>query len=134
MKEFASKIDTWLMSVIVVTVLVSMGAAILSLMIGGLIGCLSALLIAVVGAVLPVWLLLSTKYVVNNESLIVRSGPFSWLIPVGVISSVQETQNSLSSPALSLDRLRISYGESKSIMVSPKDKRQFRAAIGHPES
>lgn len=131
MEEFSSKIDTWLLIVLVVTIVVSVGAAFLSLSKGGVTGYLSAFVVASLGAVLPAWLLLSTKYTIVDEELFVRSGPLSWSIPMASISSVQDTRNSRSSPALSLDRLRINYDNGKSIMVSPKDKKKFRAAIGH---
>jgi hypothetical protein len=43
---------------------------------------------------------------------------------------VEETRNPLSSPALSLDRLKITYGNGKRIMISPADKIGFLKAIG----
>ncbi len=133
MKEFTSKIDTWLLGVIVAVILVSVVTVFLVMKKGGTIGYLSAIFMAVVGAALPVWLLLSTKYIVTGEALIIRSGPFSQSVLLASISSVQNTRSPRSSPALSLDRLRISYANGKSIMVSPKNKRKFRAAIGYPE-
>ena len=48
---------------------------------------------------------------------------------VADIIDVTETRNPLSSPALSLDRLRIRYGADKHIMVSPDDKTGFLDAI-----
>jgi len=77
--------------------------------------------------------LLSTKYVVADDELIIHSGPRLWRIPLAEISSVDNTNNSRSSPALSLDRLHIRYSNGKSVMISPKDKRRFRAAIGQAE-
>ena len=40
-------------------------------------------------------------------------------------ANIRPTRNPLSSPALSLDRLRIDYGSGRSIMVSPEDKDKF---------
>ena len=37
---------------------------------------------------LPVWLALSTSYVVGAQQLKVRSGPFRWSIPLAEINSV----------------------------------------------
>jgi hypothetical protein len=41
------------------------------------------------------------------------------------IRTVTPTRNPLSSPALSLDRLRIDYGRGRRIMVSPRDPGAF---------
>lgn len=75
------------------------------------------------------WLVLATYYTVDGNTLLIHSGPFSWQIRISEISSVTDTHNPLSSPALSLDRLKICYGD-KQIMISPKDKAGFRRAIG----
>ena len=130
MEKFTSKIDMWLLVILLVTIVVSMVSGFLLIKESGIQGYLSGLILIVIGAVLPMWLLLGTKYTVTNEDLIVRAGPMLWKIPIASISSVRETRNSRSSPALSLDRLRLNYGNGKSIMVSPKDKNRFRSAIG----
>jgi len=57
--------------------------------------------------------------------LLVRSGPFRWRVPIADIVRITPTTNALSSPALSLDRLRIEYGRGSAIMISPRDKDQF---------
>ncbi|MDO9478112.1 MAG: PH domain-containing protein [Pseudohongiella sp.] len=54
-----------------------------------------------------------------------KSGPFKWRVPIKQITSITPTSSPLSSPALSLDRLRIDYGRGESIMISPKNKEQF---------
>ncbi|MDX1605745.1 MAG: PH domain-containing protein [Candidatus Competibacterales bacterium] len=90
-----------------------------------------AMLILATGLVLfaavafPVWLLRSTYYRFDEDHLHIRSGPFRWNVPFQQIQGVEPTRNPLSSPALSLDRLRIDYGRGRSIMVSPQDKRRF---------
>jgi hypothetical protein len=63
-------------------------------------------------------------------SLLIRCGPFRWTVPIDSITAVEETRNPLSSPALSLDRLRIRYGKQRQVMVSPADKAGFMKAIG----
>ena len=75
-------------------------------------------------------LLIGTHYTVDGNMLRVVSGPFRWKVPIDQIRSVQATRNPLSSPALSLDRLRIEYGKRRRIMVSPADKAGFLKAIG----
>jgi hypothetical protein len=77
----------------------------------------------------PVWICTTTRYDLSRQSLIVRSGPFRWSIPLADIKSVTPTRNPLSSPALSLDRLRIEYGQGRAIMISPSDKGAFVRAL-----
>lgn len=71
-----------------------------------------------------------TSYTIDRRVLTVRSGPFRWKVPLDEIESVEATRSPLSSPALSLDRLRVRYGKRRSILVSPADKERFLQAIG----
>ncbi len=79
---------------------------------------------------LPIWLLWSTRYIVTDDLLAVRSGPFFWNIPREDIHSLAPSRSPLSSPALSLERIEISYGDDKVLLVSPDDRRGFAAALG----
>ncbi len=124
---FRSKVDTWLWGVILFTVGISAYAGGLCVLEGE---WLAALLIGLFGPVVPLWLLFSTRYIVADNRLRVRAGPFSWVIPLDEITSVQPSRNPLSSPALSLDRLVIRYGRGHSLMVSPREKDAFLRAIG----
>ena len=74
-------------------------------------------------------MLIGTHYTVDGNILRIRCGPFRWQVLVDAIESVEPTRNPLSSPALSLDRLRIQYGKRR-IFVSPADKAGFLKAIG----
>jgi len=78
---------------------------------------------------LPLWLLASTYYRIDAAALIVRSGPFRWTVPLSEIRSVRPSRSLLSSPALSLDRIRIDYGRGRSLMVSPSDRDGFLRAL-----
>jgi hypothetical protein len=69
-------------------------------------------------------ILRSTYYLIDGGTLIIRSSAFRWRVPIAEIRSITPTRSALSSPALSLDRLRIEYG-GKAIMVSPEDPRRF---------
>jgi Bacterial PH domain len=66
----------------------------------------------------------STYYLIDGNTLIIRSSFITWRVPIAAIRSITPTRSALSSPALSLDRLRIDYG-GKWILVSPEDKRRF---------
>ena len=74
------------------------------------------------------WPLWSTRYVVDNGVLTIKSLWLSWQIPLSTIRSIQPTEHSIIAPALSLKRLRIDYtedGVQKFILVSPKDQAAF---------
>lgn len=77
----------------------------------------------------PVW---STQYRIEAEQLVVSSMFLTWEIPLSTIQKISPSNNSVSSPALSLDRLRIDYqkeGKAKFILISPKDKQAFTQAL-----
>lgn len=122
---FASKVDGWLLVVL-------LGSALACLFVAGSIILAQmpgpwwiATTLFLLGCVLPTWLLVATSYVLTATTLDVRSGPFKWRIPIADVKSISPTRNSLSSPALSLDRLRIEYGDGRWIMVSPLEKDRF---------
>ncbi|WP_417346948.1 PH domain-containing protein [Ferrimonas sp.] len=125
---FRSKIDTWLLVVLLLGIAGSLYGAVEAVRIDA--GWVTACVLIITAGMLA-WLLVSTKYVVSDEMLRVQAGPFSWQIDIVSIRSVRETRSPVSSPALSLDRLEISYGSGQTIMVSPKEKARFLKAIGH---
>lgn len=134
MQVFKSKVDLWLLIVMDISIFVSLGAAFFVVNQGGTVNYAVGFFLAVVGAGLPVWLLMTTQYIVSDGALIIKSGPFKTVVPLDSIAAVSDTRNPLSSPALSLDRLQIVYQGRKRVMVSPIDKEQFRAAISRPVS
>ncbi len=80
----------------------------------------------------PLHTLWSTRYVLENGVLSIKSLWLSWQIPLSAIQSIQPTDHSIIAPALSLKRLRIDYredGVQKFVLVSPTDPTAFRQAI-----
>ena len=78
------------------------------------------------------WPLWSTRYVVDNGILTIKSLWLSWKIPLSEIQSIQPTDHSIIAPALSLKRLRIDYtedGVQKFVLVSPKNQTAFMQAL-----
>ncbi len=60
--------------------------------------------------IVVIWFpIFSTYYVVENSTLVIKSLVFRWKINIDDIIQIEPTHNPLSSPALSLDRLKISY-------------------------
>ena len=131
-QEFASKIDIWLLLVLMVTMVVSFfgGVSILRSQ-KNIIGYVSAIFLISVCTIMPLWLLIDTNYTVQEDRLTIKSGPRIWLIPLSSITAIEETNESWSSPALSLDRLKIHYNNGQVVMISPKDKQGFLKAVGY---
>jgi hypothetical protein len=124
-RTYSSKIDGFV-------VLAFCGLALaFSLAVGGALtlpttGRLLALVIfGPLGAGLPLWTLLGTRYTIDGTLLFVRSGPSRWTIPIRDIRSITPTRALTSSPALSLDRLRIEYSDGRVLLVSPREKETF---------
>lgn len=125
--RFGSKIDVWFgVSVITLAIMVLKAAYLIILQ---PYGVFEASVLVVLGVVLPVWVLLSTKYDVVNENLWIHSGPFRWKILTLSISDITFSRSWTASPALSLDRIVIKYDGGKSVMVSPKERTDFLIAI-----
>lgn len=118
MKVFKSKIDWWFGLVLVYPIFVS----IKSLLEGEWIGLLG------LGVVVGLILVFSktTRYIINENQLIVKS---TWIvnerIEISKIKKIEKSNSILSSPALSLERLRIRYNKFDEILISPKEKKEF---------
>ena len=123
---YPSKRDAWIVLVLWVAVL-GMAAAAVGIWFDeaplGFRAGMSALLATTGGFTL--WVLYSTSYTFDKDELIVRSGPFRWKVPLDSIHEAFPTRNPLSSPACSLDRIRIRYGRRWGIMISPENKSAF---------
>lgn len=122
---YRSKVDIWLFVVLAFAALAALYSAAQTMAAGTTGSILVALLVAVVGVGLPLWLLFSTRYTLEATYLLAQSGPFKWVVPLADIKSITPSNNPLSSPALSLDRLRIDYGKGRMLLISPRDKEQF---------
>ena len=78
------------------------------------------------------WPVFNTKYTIKAGQLTIRCLFLRWSIPLSDIQKVSVTNNSVASPALSLDRLKIDYlkdGKAKFILVAPRNKAKFCEAI-----
>ena len=126
-KVYRSKVDKWLLGILIAAMIVGIFGAVTAV---AAVGWQAwwAIFPLLLGTGLPAWILTTTYYTLDDVELIVRSGPLKWRVPIAEIRSITETNNPLSSPALSLDRLRIEYG-GRSIMISPEAKDEFLADI-----
>lgn len=68
----------------------------------------------------------TTHYIIADKNLIIKNGfMVTKSISIDTIRKISETNNPLSSPANSLDRLEIKYSSKDAILISPKNKDKF---------
>lgn len=136
-KLHASKVDNWLlMAVVSCAILVLLAATMLALR--GL--ALLALLLFLLGAVVPMWVVMATRYHIIDDELRVRAGPFRWRIPLHQVITVTPCHNNVLAPAMSRSRLKLVYwaGVKQSdvkptefeLYISPEDRYQFIFDLG----
>ena len=126
-ERFVSKRDAWLVAVLWAASLLDLGVATwLLLGLRGAPAVVAPLLVA--AGLFQLHVLYATDYTLDGDALRIRASFFRWRVPLAAIASVEPTRNPLSSPACSLDRLRMRYG-AKQIMISPLDKPGFLRAL-----
>lgn len=129
-RAFASAVDPWLGALLLLIV-----AMVPALLIGawtvaeddpgaaaGLAASAAFIAAVFAGLVWPV------RYTCTSHTLVVRSGALRHHVPYREITRVVPSRALWSSPALSLDRLRIEYG-SRWLLISPTDRSDFLAEL-----
>jgi hypothetical protein len=126
---YPSKVDWWLAIILVAGPLASLGGFASALSNGS--GVAVAGLGVAVFAAIYLGLVFPMRYGIDDTHVIVRHGLIRQRIPLRDITQVYETRSPLSSPALSLDRIRIVFGTGmfKSAMISPAAKQEFLAEL-----
>lgn len=122
---FRSKMDAWLVVLLLAAAALSLAAVASVLMSRAPNRWLVAVASLTLGAALPLWVLLQTRYRMSESQLYVRSGPFTWNIAIGDIRGISSSRDAVASPALSLDRLRIDYGRDRFVLISPEESARF---------
>ncbi|WP_157805735.1 PH domain-containing protein [Bacillus sp. mrc49] len=74
---------------------------------------------------LLLWIWFTTYYVIEEKTLLVRSAFIRKTISINDIKAFDRSFNPLSSPALSLDRIKIYYGQHQYILISPLHRETF---------
>jgi Bacterial PH domain len=122
---YPSKVDWWLAVVLaaapVLCVTVTVATFVEGEGVAVALGSSAFLALIYLGLVFPM------RYGITDDALVVRHGLVRQRIALRDIVEVYPTRNPLSSPALSLDRLYIRFGEGffKAAMISPADKPAF---------
>jgi len=118
MKVFKSKIDWWFGLLLVYPIFMSVK----SMLLGEWVGLLGLSIVVV----LILFFSKTTRYIIIDNQLIVMS---TWVvyerIDIFKITKIEKTNSILSSPALSLDRIRIRYNKYDEVLISPKVKKEF---------
>lgn len=131
-RAFPSKTDAWLSATLrLATVLLGGGAVAIVLLGGGTTGprvVLAFVLAAAAGVIL--WSLRGTRYVLEDDRLTIEAGPLRWRVALAAIREIRPCHSLISAPALSSDRLLLTYGEpERQIQISPLSGAEFIAAI-----
>lgn len=116
---FKSKIDLWMGAIFALLPIIMISAVIEEPSVMTIV--ITILLIGMLVAIL-----FGTKYVIEGEDLIIYGGLYKKKIAINQITSLRPTKNPLSAPALSLDRIEITFNPAMRLaLVSPKDKETF---------
>jgi hypothetical protein len=133
--DFPSKRDAWIVTVIwfSITLQILAVAPLMFFLEGPL--AIRIAFVAVLSAMgaFSLWITYGTGYTVTATEIRARSGPVRYRVPLANIESITPSGDPRSSPAVSLDRLRIAHrdadGRERALLVSPADKAGFLAAI-----
>lgn len=125
METFRSKVDGLFVAAAGVVVAASAAAAFGAAATG--MGVLPAL-VAAPGVALVFWIWRSTRYIVDDTSLLVRCGFGKSTVPLSDIVAMRRTSSVLAAPALSLDRVEVQHTGGR-IVISPAERERFVAAV-----
>ena len=90
---------------------------------------LLAIAIVVLIIILIVYMFVTTHYTINGDILEIKCGfTFKETVDIKTIKSISETNTILSAPATSIDRIEIQYGKFDSVVISPKQKLEFKSS------
>ncbi len=124
---YPSKVDWWLAPILCVPPMAAVAVCVAFALSGDTTGLLVGLAMVLVVSAIYFGLVFPMRYGINDTHLLVRFGICRQRVPLPDISEVRPTRNPLSSPALSLDRLHVRFGDSlfKAVMISPADRSRF---------
>ncbi|MCG2461739.1 PH domain-containing protein [Flavobacteriaceae bacterium F89] len=123
MTRYNSKIG-WGLATIIALVIIGTSIALV------LDGIWSGFIISVLVFGFVAHMFATTYYTVNGGDLNIRSGfIYNKTIAIHGITEIAESNNPLSAPATSLDRLEIRFNKGGSVLISPKEKDKFIAHL-----
>ena len=131
-KKFHSKIDIWLLVLLLVAIALPLLILIFVSFYEPTAISIPALITIAMVFVLIVYMYVSVRYIVDfsSKTLFITTGFGKHGIAIDDIVSIERTNSVLSAPALSLDRIAIKYQKQgkktlQSIVISPKKRQEF---------
>jgi len=123
-KKYSSKVSYGLLTIVFI---VFFSPPILNLIKSGIslnLTLISLFLIIIFGFIIHMFF--KTEYTVEGKKLKIKCGFFTYKpIEIDEIKEITKSNNIISSPAASFDRIEIKYGKFEEIIISPKDKFEF---------
>jgi hypothetical protein len=127
MQWYPSKVDWWLVPLLCLPPVASIAACVALLLAGNTSGLAVGMASGVLVLGIYFGLVFPMRYGLDDTYLLVRFGICRKRIPLVDIAEVHPTRNPLSSPALSLDRLHVQFGQGpfQAVLISPADRNRF---------
>jgi membrane protein YdbS with pleckstrin-like domain len=133
MARYPTKKDAWIVVLVGGAIVALAGVGVVGIATGELVVMTLGLLGSIVIFGVLRLIAFPIVYEVGEDALVIEAGIQRMLIPIERIEKVTPSRNPMSSPAWSLDRLRIDYrspaGKPKSVLISPLDKAGFLAEL-----
>ena len=128
---FASKRDAWLVATIWIGAALAVAGGLALLNSAAPLPIRVLVLLVFLGvAVFMLWILYGTRYVIRDDDVLVRCGPFRTVVPLLEVDSVRPSRDPASGPACSLDRLLICWSQGRHrVLLSPDAKQDFLRAL-----
>lgn len=123
---YPSRIDAWLVAVLVGAVLLCGVPVWLHWHQPGAAAWAVAIAVLTLGVIVAVTV--PCRYTLTADDLLIRCGLIRQRIPLRTISRVEPSSSIVSAPALSLRRLKVSYGR-RAQYISPRDRAGFIAEL-----
>lgn len=124
-RTFKSKIDAWLMALVLGAAALPMAAGLWLLAHGTARGVWLLLGWGGLTSLLVAGLSFPLRYTLRADRLHIQSGWLKWEVPYRSLVRATPSRNPLSAPAWSLDRLRLDYAAGGFILLSPEDCAAF---------
>jgi hypothetical protein len=133
-ERYPSKVDWWLALIMILIAIVAIVMPVITLVVAGWRHVIAPLVSAGLMFLVLVGLAWPMIYELGDRELLIRGGLILRIrIPYEAIEGAEFTGNPLSSPALSLARLAITFqkpkGGTSKVMISPPDRLAFLQAL-----
>lgn len=123
MKEYTSKVDWWIATLLLGSLLFCIAFGIYLVGKDPVIGVIS-LGVGIFMTLLIILIGIPCKYTLHDDRLVVQSGILKYTIEYEDITEIAKSLNPLSAPAFSLKRIKIKHRKGF-ILISPKDRDSF---------